>query len=163
MSEIKYVPVPQAAEVTKKEKEDAMGSYLMMFATYAMGLPLPLINLIAAGIYYLINRKSSRFVKFHALQSLLSQVVISIANATLLAWTIFLLVEQRSFSNVFFGYLFLVIILNLMYTIISIIGSIKANKGKMYYFLFFGKLAYHWSFREKPEETKQEVENLPPF
>jgi len=51
-----------------------MGAYLMMFATLAVGLPLPLINLVAAFIYLYINRKTSRFVHFHALQSLYSQI-----------------------------------------------------------------------------------------
>ena len=37
-------------------KEDAMGAYFMMFATAAMGLPLPILNLVAAIIYYYVNR-----------------------------------------------------------------------------------------------------------
>ncbi|MCH8319303.1 MAG: hypothetical protein IIA88_12580, partial [Bacteroidetes bacterium] len=46
-STTKYLPVPQPDEIPTREKEDAMGAYLMMFAAIAAGLPLPIINLIA--------------------------------------------------------------------------------------------------------------------
>jgi len=68
------IRLPQPDELSEREKDDAMGAYLMMFATWVVGLPLPVLNLIAAVIYFYVNKKSSRFVAFHALQSLLSQV-----------------------------------------------------------------------------------------
>ena len=71
---MEYYPLPQPEEIPEREKEDAMGAYLMMFAAVAIGLPLPIINLIASFIYYYINRKKSRFIHFHSLQSLLSQI-----------------------------------------------------------------------------------------
>ena len=46
-----YHPLPQPHELSEREKEDAMGAYLMMFAAVGAGLPLPVINLIAAIIY----------------------------------------------------------------------------------------------------------------
>jgi hypothetical protein len=52
-----YHPVPQPEELSNKEKDDAMGGYLMMFAALAVGLPLPIINLIASIIYYYTNKK----------------------------------------------------------------------------------------------------------
>ncbi|MEX2597058.1 MAG: hypothetical protein WEC59_09050, partial [Salibacteraceae bacterium] len=64
-----YYPLPQPDEIPDHEREDAMGAYLMMFAAVASALPLPVINLIAAIIYYYVNRRKSRFVHFHSLQS----------------------------------------------------------------------------------------------
>ena len=69
---MEFYPLPQPEEIAEREKVDAMGAYLMMFAAVAVGLPLPIINLIAAVVYYFVNRKKSRFIHFHCLQSLLS-------------------------------------------------------------------------------------------
>ncbi|MCH8330385.1 MAG: hypothetical protein IH946_03240, partial [Bacteroidetes bacterium] len=55
MEEPKYHPLPQPDDIPTREREDAMGAYLMMFAAVAAGLPLPIINLIAAIIYYYVN------------------------------------------------------------------------------------------------------------
>src|SRR6185503_9229661 len=77
---MEFYPLPQPEEIAEREKEDAMGAYLMMFAAVAVGLPLPVINLIAAIIYYFVNRKKSRFIHFHSLQALLSQIPTTIIN-----------------------------------------------------------------------------------
>lgn len=169
---LKYNPIPQPSEVTQREKEDAMGSYLMMFAAFAVGLPLPIINMIAAFVYYVLNSKKSRFVKFHCLQSLLSQIPTTIMNAFLLYWTIRLfyfdvlndydLNTSFSENKMYIGYLIAVIIANLTYVIFSIVGAVYANKGRFYYFVFFGKLSFHYSYLVKDEE-KNKVENKAPF
>jgi hypothetical protein len=62
-----YHPLPQPDDISIREKEDAMGAYLMMFAAHAIGLPLPIISLVAAIIYLYLNRKTSRFV--HCIRS----------------------------------------------------------------------------------------------
>ena len=167
----KYHPVPQPDDITQTEKEDAMGSYLMMFAAFAVGLPLPIINLIAAIVYYVLNRKKSRFVKFHCLQSLLSQIPTTIMNAVLVGWTIRLFIVEKfdrvitdvdwSTTNAYIGYAIAVAIANLMYVIFSIVAAIKANKGQFYYFIFFGKVAYHYAF-SKSIELNSVVVNKPP-
>ena len=78
--------LPQPQEVTEREKDDAMGSYLMMFASLAVGVPIPLLNLIASVIYFLVNRKTSSFVAFHALQALLTHIPVVVLNAGVVAW-----------------------------------------------------------------------------
>ena len=60
MSAEKYVKLPQPQDLSEREKEDAMGAYLMMFAALATSLPLPIINLIAAIVYYYINPKKKK-------------------------------------------------------------------------------------------------------
>ena len=90
------IVLPQPADITQREKDDAMASYLMMFASWAVGLPLPLVNLVASVVYYAVNRKSSKFVAFHALQSFLSQVPVSLLNAGVVGWGIGLLVKGEA-------------------------------------------------------------------
>ena len=138
--------LPQPAELTEKEKDDAMGAYLMMFAAWGVGLPLPVLNVVAAIIYHFLNRKSSRFVAFHSLQSLLSQLPVSAANVSLLAWIIRNLVAEAGFSPAFFSYMFLAIALNGLYLILSIVGMIRAKKGRFFYFPTFGRIAFKKHF-----------------
>lgn len=177
MSEIVngYHPVEQPDQIPTRDKEDAMGAYLMMFGALAAGLPLPIINLIAAIIYYVVNAKKSRFIKFHSLQSLLSQAPTTLMNAGLLWWTLsFVFVGEfrtdeeifQGFTDVgdlYWGYLWTVVVANLLYFIFSIVGAVKARKGQFYYFLFFGKVAYHFAYKAKPSDFEDTpILNKPP-
>jgi uncharacterized Tic20 family protein len=164
MIENQYHPLPQPEEVTIREKEDAMGAYLMMFAAMGAGLPLPIINLIAAIIYYFVNRSNSRFVNFHSYQAMMSQIPTSLMNAGLTFWAIRIVVsDDWHLNNNFKGYVVMVIIANLLYIIYSIIAAIKARKGRFYYFMFFGKLAYHKMYAIKAEEQMTaQIVNTPP-
>lgn len=142
-----YHPIPQPDEITKREREDGMGAYLMMFAGIAAGLPLPILNLLASIIYYSVNKNKSRFVKFHCLQSLWSQLPTTLLNAGLFYWTIRILVSSEwEFTDMYKGYLAMVVVTNLLYFIFSIIGAVKSRDGKMYYFVFFGRLSYQQAF-----------------
>lgn len=134
--------LPQPHEISTREKDDAMGAYLMMFAAWAVGLPLPTINLLAALIYHLLNRRSSRFVAFHTLQSLLSQIPVTLANVGLVAWLIRTLVLELSFSTAFFYYTGFVVLINVLYVIYSIIALVHATRGQFYYMPFFGAACY---------------------
>jgi len=160
-----YHDLPQPDELTKREKEDAMGAYLMMFAGIAAGLPLPILNLLASVIYYFVNKNKSRFVKFHALQSLWSQLPTTFMNAILLFWTLQILVfENFEWSNIYIGYLSAVVIANMLYFIFSIVGAVQARKGRMYYFIFFGKLSYHQAFLVREDAYAEgTVSNKPPM
>ncbi len=169
--EAKYHPVPQPDDIPIREREDAMGGYLMMFAALAAGLPLPIINLIAAIIYFYINRSKSRFIKFHSYQSLISQIPTTLINAGLVFWTIRLFFYGSlkidevfyvgSEYELYWGYLIMVIIANLVYMIFSLVAAFKARKGQFYYFLFFGKLAYHYAYLIRANNTRKIV-NTPP-
>ncbi len=173
MSDIdkKYHPVPQPDDIPLREKEDAMGGYFMMFASLAAGLPLPIINLIAAIIYFYLNKSKSRFVKFHAYQSLISQIPTTLLNASLVFWTIRLFFyDAVAFKEVFaigseydiyWGYLIMVIAANIIYMVFSLIAAFKARKGRFYYFLFFGKLAYHYAYLIREEDNTEAI-NKPP-
>ncbi len=159
---MEYYPIPQPDEIETRVKEDAMGAYFMMFATSAIGIPLPILNLVAAIIYYYVNRSKGKFVQFHTLQSLWSQIPLTLLNSGLVAWTIVNLVRDLSFTSYYWGYLVMVGIANLVYFIFSIIGAVKARKGVFYYFLFFGKVAYHQVYRIRPERFDSAPVNRPP-
>ena len=160
--ENKFYPLPQPDEISIREKEDAMGAYLMMFAAIAAGLPLPVINLIAAIIYYFMNRHKSRFVKFHALQSLITQLPTSLINAIAVFWGIRIFFYNVAFSNLYKGYLVFVILANVLWVVFSLIAAVKARRGKFYYMIFFGKYAYLRTFAIKENDKKEEYINLPP-
>lgn len=170
-----YHPVEQPDDIPLRDREDAMGGYLMMFAALAAGLPLPIINLIASVVYYVINKSKSRFIRFHSLQSLYSQLPTTLLNAGLVYWTfkIFFTENDLLYSNgslfegfasvndVYWGYLSVVAIANVLYVIFSLVAAFRARKGEFYYFLFFGKLAYHTAYIKSNNEGKSIV-NKPP-
>ena len=157
----KYLPLPQPDEISIREKEDAMGAYLMMFATLAVGLPFPLLNLIAAVIYLLLNKGKSRFVYFHSLQSLYSQIPVSVLNAILVIWFIICLIPEADFSREFIAYAITTGIANIIYITFSLIAAVKARRGIFYYFIFFGRISYQQAYLDKIREHAAPV-NLPP-
>ncbi|KAB2915657.1 MAG: DUF4870 domain-containing protein [Bacteroidetes bacterium] len=173
----RYHPIPQPEEISTRERQDAMGAYLMMFASLGVGLPLPLINLLAAVIYYFVNRKKSRFIHFHTLQSLISQLPTSLLNAGAVFWTFSILTSSGvtenvgedfdpvfNFTDLYFGYIIMVVIANLVYIIFSLIAAVRAYNGRFYYMLFFGRLAYHYAYSKQSTIGEETVyTNRPPM
>ena len=173
MSSESYYVLPQPHELSEREKEDAMGAYLMMFASLATSLPLPIINLIAAVIYYYINRKKGRFIHFNCLQSLLSQLPTTLVNWGLLYWSLqIFFFDNYKTTDYFYAYLGFSIIANLVYFIFSLVAAVRARKGIFMYFIFFGPYAYQKVYAKRNrlsydnEDFNPEVEqsvNTPPF
>ncbi len=162
MSEIE-TKLPQPDELSKREKEDAMGAYFMMFAAWGIGLPLPVLNLIAAAIYYFINKKNSRFAAFHSLQSLLSQIPVTVVNFVLVVWLIEILVIESTFPDAFFIYLIFMVFANVFYLVFSVIALTRARKGQFYYMPFFGRVAFNRFYGPKAAPLQKPVEpNRPP-
>ena len=158
------VRLPQPEEIPDREKEDAMAAYLMMFASLAIGLPIPLFNLIASVIYFLVNRKSSPFVAFHALQALLTHVPVVLLNAGLVGWLVGILVSQAGFHAAFFWYLLFTILVNLAYIIWSIVALIHARKGRFFYMPVAGRLCFnrYYGPRAEARRSTRRWENRPP-
>jgi uncharacterized membrane protein len=136
------VQLPQPGEISQREKEDAMGAYLMMFAAWAFGLPLPVLNLIAAIIYFFVNKKISRFVAFHSLQSLLSQIPVTALNVTLLVWLIRILLGNMVFHPAFFVALIFAGLVNILYLVFSVAALVHARRGQYYYMPVFGRISF---------------------
>ena len=157
--------LPQPSEITEREKDDAMGAYLMMFASLAIGLPIPLLNLIASVIYFLVNKKTSAFVAFHALQALLSHIPIVLLNAGLVAWIITKLATHATSWAWFFWYLFFTILVNLTYIVWSIVALINANKGRFFYMPVVGRFSFarYYGLKAARQPRAPRVwENKPP-
>jgi uncharacterized membrane protein len=162
------VALPQPADISQREKDDAMASYLMMFASWAVGLPLPLVNLVASVVYYVVNRKGSKFVAFHALQSLLSQVPVSLLNAGVVGWGIGLLVRGDAAGSLwpFLGYVFFTVAANILYIVFSIVALLQAVKGRLYYLPFFGRMSFDRHYgpasaeRERPAWVNRPPEGI---
>ena len=136
---IKYHSIPLPDQLPEREREDAMGAYLTMFAAVAVALPLPIINLIAAIVYYYTNKNKSPFIHFHSLQSLLAQIPTTLMNWGVLYWGLKIwLFKELALDQDFWIYLGIVVLFNISYFTFSIVAAMKARKGKMYYFLGLG-------------------------
>lgn len=158
------VVLPQPNELSEREKEDAMGAYLMMFAAWGAGFPLPMIGLIASVIYFYLNKKSSLFTAFHSCQALLTHIPISILNAVAVIYGLVLLFKGQTHHLHHFGaFVVFTGIWNALYMFFSIIACVKARKGGFYYFWVFGRLSfaryYNPAARKRPVD---EGRNLPP-
>lgn len=158
-----YYKIPQPEDLSIREREDAMGSYLMMFAAMAVGLPFPSLNLIAALVYYFVNRSKGRFVHFHILQSLYSQIPTSLLNIGLVAWLINMFYHDAFiFDDIFKAYALLVVTVNLAYFIFSIIAAVKARRGEFYYFMFVGQIAFKQAYKINPDKENKQFINKSP-
>lgn len=158
-----YYELPQPDEISIREKEDAMGAYLMMFAAIAAGLPLPVINLVASIIYYFINKSKSKFVHFHALQALLSSLIVSCVNAAAVFWTVRIFLFHRlEYNDAFKGFILTVVIINVAYIIYNLIAAFQARKGRIFYMFVFGKIAYERIYKVKSNVHVEPIRNMPP-
>jgi uncharacterized membrane protein len=141
-----------------------MGAYLMMFASLAIGLPIPLVNLIASVIYFLVNRKSSPFAAFHSLQALLTHVPVVLLNAGAVGWLIGILVSQAGFHAAFFWYLFFTVLVNVLYIAWSIVALIHASKGRFFYMPVVGRFCFsrYYGAKARVRRERPRWENKPP-
>lgn len=122
------------------EAEKASNSYVMSLVAVAVGLPLPIVNLIATIVFALSNRRSTYFVRWHCTQALLSQITLVFLNSIGFWWTVSIITETRQISNAYFGYLIPVILFNIAELVANIYAAIETRKGKHVSFFFFGEL-----------------------
>ena len=122
------------------EAESASGSYLMSLIVIMIGLPLPIVNLIATVIFFLGNRKSSYFVRWHCTQALLSQLSLLFINSFGFWWTISILFTEESITSPYIAYLFTAILFNIAEFIATIYTAIQTRKGKHVEWWFYGPL-----------------------
>ena len=111
------------------ELERASNSYLMSLVAVIGGLPLPILNLLASIFFYLGNRKSTPFVKWHCTQNLLSQFGLFFLNSTGFWWTVSIIFYDEKVTNGYFSYMITLIIFNLVEFISTIILASRTRKG----------------------------------
>ncbi|MBS1773855.1 MAG: DUF4870 domain-containing protein [Bacteroidetes bacterium] len=122
------------------EREKASNGYLMSVMVIMAGLPLPIINLLATGLFYLFNRRASYYVRWHCMQALLSQLTILVINSIALTWTIRVFTGYSPFTNQYFAYMIMVIALNIFEIILNISAAVRVRKGKHVEYWFWGTL-----------------------
>lgn len=131
---------PLKIEPSEHEAETASSSYLMSLIAIFVGLPLPIVNLIATLIFYLGNRKSTYFIRWHCTQALLSQLSLFIINSYGFWWTISVLFSDEKITNMYFSYIIVALIFNLSEFIATIHTAIQTRKGIHVEWWFYGSL-----------------------
>ncbi len=122
------------------EAEKASNSYLMSLIAVIAGLPLPIINLLATVIFYLANRKSTYFVRWHCTQALLSQFSLLLMNSTGFWWTISIIFSDEKVTTHFIAYMITIFIFNLTEFIATIYTAIQTRKGIHVQWWLYGNL-----------------------
>ena len=123
------------------EAEAASNSYLMSLIAIIVGLPLPIVNLIATLIFYLGNRKSTYFVRWHCTQALLAQLSMLFINSYTFCWTISIIFKGEPITSNYIAFLIVVIIFNLTEFITTIYTAIQTRKGIHVEWWFYGALS----------------------
>lgn len=137
------------------EKEMASNSYLMSLVVIIIGLPLPIINLLASIFFFFSNNRSTYFVRWHCTQNLLSQLFLFFFNTIGFWWTVSIFILHNSaFSIAYFVYISFVICINLIEFIANIIAAIEVRNGRHAKWIFFGKLTDTFC---KPQKTNQNI------
>lgn len=126
---------------TESEAEKASNSYLMSLIAIMVGFPLPIINLMATLFFYIANRKSTYFVRWHCIQALLSQLSLFVINTIGFWWTVSVLIrEDQHVSNPYLAYIITVFVVNVFELAITISAAIKTRKGQHVSWWFYGSL-----------------------
>lgn len=132
----------QTYKPSEYEAEKASNSYLMSLVALIVGVPLPIVNLLATLLFYWGNRKSSYFVRWHCTQALLSQFSVLVVNSIGFWWTISILFTEENISNTYFAYLLIAILFNITELITTIYSAVQTRKGIHVEWLFFGTLTH---------------------
>jgi uncharacterized membrane protein len=122
------------------EREKASNGYLMSMVAAMVGLPLPIINLLATGLYLLGQRRQGYYVRFHCLQAFYSQLLVIVLNSVVLTWTIRILAGRTEISSGYLSFLIVAALCNLAELVSNIYAAIATRKGKDVRFWFFGAL-----------------------
>lgn len=127
-------------EPSEHEAEKASNSYLMSLIALIVGLPLPIINLIATFIFYVGNRKGTHFVRWHCTQALLSQFSMLFINSFGFWWTVSIIFTEETITSKYIAYLITALIFNLIEFIATIYTAIQTRKGIHIEWWFYGNL-----------------------
>ena len=129
----------------ESELERASNSYLMSLVAVIGGLPLPILNLMASIFFYLGNRKSTAFVKWHCTQALVSQLGLFFFNSAGFWWTMSILFQDGEATNYYFAYIITLVV----FTVFSLV-AFKTETFKWNHLLgfFFLVLAVYFIFKK---------------
>jgi hypothetical protein len=131
---------PFAYQPLESETERASNSYLMSLVAVMGGLPIPLLNLLATFFFWVANRNSTFFVRWHCIQALLSQVALFFMNSASFWWTISIVFGSGEPTRYYFAYIAVVVLFNITEFITTIYTASKVRKGIHVNWWFFGTL-----------------------
>ena len=132
---------PALLDVPEYDAEKASNSYLMSVAALMVGVPLPVVNLIATGIFYFGNRRASYFVRWHCTQVLLAQFLTVLMNGSGLYWTLSIVFGDAVISNRYISYIITILLFNLFELVVIIRSMVLTRKGIHISWWFFGPMA----------------------
>jgi uncharacterized membrane protein len=123
------------------ETERASNGYLMSLVALMVGLPLPIVNLIATAIFFFGNRRAGLFVRWHCTQALLAQGATLFMNAAGVYWTLALILGHAEVTNPYISYVITIVLFNLVEFVATIYTASRTRKGMHVSWWFFGPLA----------------------
>ena len=127
-------------EPSEHECEGASNSYLMSLIVIIVGLPIPIINLIATFLFFIANRKKTHFVRWHITQALLAQASFLVFNSYGFWWTISIIFTDESISNSWIAYIATIVLFNIVEFIATIYTAIETRKGNHVKWWLYGDL-----------------------
>ncbi|MDR1682657.1 MAG: DUF4870 domain-containing protein [Candidatus Symbiothrix sp.] len=131
----------QKPYIYEEEAEQASFAYLMTTLIVIVGLPMPIINVIGSVFFYLANRKkASYFVRFHSLQSMLSQLCVVPINAVGVSWTIAVIIGQAQISDYYVAYIITIVAFNILEFVSSVYAAVQVRKKADVRFWLFGPM-----------------------
>lgn len=131
------------------EAEKASNGYLMSLVIVLVGMPLPILNLLATLMFYLANRKASWFVRWHCTQTLLSQFTLFFVNSAGFTWSMSILFGSNMLSDSYIAYMITLLLFNIFEFFVTMGTAIKVRKGQHVEWWFAGPLTNVWC-RPKP-------------
>ncbi len=133
------------------EKEKAANSYLMSLIAVMAGTPLPITYFLPTLIFFLSNRKSTPYVKWHITQALLSQITMFIINAVAFTWTInIFFLHNYTLTDSYIGYIITMLTFNIFEFIITLIAAIRVRRGVHMEWPFWGTITNIFTTRKIP-------------
>ncbi len=123
------------------ELEKASNAYLMSLLAIMAGMPLPIINLFASLLFYMGNRRSTWFVRWHCTQTILAQLTVLVINSIGITWTIQVFFSDKTVTNEYIGYIAALVLFNLFEFATTMYAAIQVRKGEIVHFWFWGELA----------------------
>ncbi|MCZ7648866.1 MAG: DUF4870 domain-containing protein [Planctomycetota bacterium] len=125
-----------ASGVTADEKQWGMLAHLLVLSGYI----IPFGNFIAPVVVFFMKKDESKFVKFHALQSIFLQLALFVVMLILMIPIIILTFITAGLATLLMIPLFGLIGIGLLIYVIMI--GLKANKGELARYYFVGDIAY---------------------
>jgi uncharacterized Tic20 family protein len=127
-------------EPGEHEAEKASNSYLMSLIAIIVGLPLPIINLLATLIFFLSNRRGTYFVRWHCTQALLSQLSLLFINTAAFWWSISVVFTAEQMTSKYVAYIITVLMFNIFEFAATIYTAIAIRKGNHIEWWFYGTI-----------------------